>query len=352
MAEAPSRGAVRESAPVSPRLYDAALVVDTTAPLAPFTSIDTGVSPEDVVLTYAGAGVTLAIFTVVDDAPNSIEQTIKLLALNRHYFLNRSNSYVLADRAADVRTAKAQGKLAVAFAFQGSNALLGELALVEVYRRLGVVQMLLAYNAANLIADGCHEARNAGLTDFGRRVIIEMNRVGMIVDVSHVGVRSSLQAIELTAKPPMFSHSTPKQFAPHDRNITDAQIRACAQKDGLIGLTGLGLFMDPHTGRATTSRLADTIEYVAQLVGSRHAAIGLDHVINPEPLMRHLRLNAALYGDGRQYPVDQPIHSAAPAILAELTEELCRRGFSDSEVRGILGENYLRVFQANAPDLP
>jgi membrane dipeptidase len=335
------------SASVSAHLYHEALVVDTTAPLAPFTSIDSGVSPDRVVHTYASAGVTFAVFTVVDDAPNSIEQTLKLLGLNRRYFASRSDRYVLADRAEQVRAAKAQGQLAVAFAFQGSNALLGELALVEVYRRLGVVQMLLAYNAANLVADGCHEGRNAGLTDFGRQVILEMNRVGMIVDVSHVSVRSSLEAIELTSKPPIFSHSTPKHFAPHDRNITDEQIRACAQKEGLIGLTGIGLFMDSQTGRATTSRLADTIEYVVQLVGPRHAGIGLDHVINPEPMMRYLRANAALYGSGHQYPLDQPIHSASPAMLADLTEELCRRGFSDSHVRGILGENYLRVFEAN-----
>jgi membrane dipeptidase len=304
--------------------------------------------PDDLVNAYASAGVTLAIFTIVDDFPNSIEQTLKLLAANRRYFLNRPNQYVLAATPADVRRAKLENKLAASFAFQGSNALLGDLALVEVYRQLGVIQMLLAYNIANFAADGCHESRNSGLAQFGRDLIAEMNRVGMIVDVSHVGLRSSLEAIEVTTKPPIFSHSTPKLFAPHDRNITVEQIRACAAKDGLIGLTGVGPFMDGERTKASTSKLADTIEYVVQLVGARHAGIGLDYVIDPQMMAGYLRTNAALYGGGDQYPKDGRVDFAPPSMLPEIADELSRRGHPDSEVRGILGENYLRVWAANA----
>jgi membrane dipeptidase len=219
---------------------------------------------------------------------------------------------------------------------------------VEVYRRLGVIQMLLAYNAGNWAADGCHESRNAGLSQFGRSLVAEMNRVGMIVDVTHVGLRSSLEALELTTRPAIFSHSTPKKFAPHDRNITDEQIRACASKDGMIGLTGLGLFMDAQHQKASASKLADTIEYVAQLVGPRHAGIGLDYVIDSESMARYIRANAAFYGGGNQYPADGYIDFAPPSILPEVSDQLIRRGYSDDEVSGILGANYLRVLDANA----
>jgi membrane dipeptidase len=328
-------------------LYDRSIVVDTTAPLAPFQAIQIAFGPDEVVSAYASAGVTLAIFTVVDDFPNSIEQTVKLLGENRRYFLNRPDRYVLVDRAEDVRRAKTESKLAAAFAFQGTNALLGDLTLVEVYRRLGVIQMLLAYNTGNFAADGCHENRNSGLSQFGRKLIAEMNRVGIVVDVTHVGLRSSLEAIELTTKPPVFSHSTPKKFAPHDRNITDEQIRACASKDGVIGLTGLGLFMDAQHGKATASKLADTIEYIAQIVGPRYAAIGLDYIIDPKGMARYIRNNASFYGDGNQYPADGYIDFAPPSLLPEVTEELIRRGYSDQHVSGILGENYLRVLGAN-----
>lgn len=336
-----------ESACNRDTVYSRSIVVDATAPLPPFGVIQLGVGPERLVETYADAGVTLAVFTVVDDFPNSIEQTIKLLGENRRFILSQPERYVLADGAQDVRRAKQEKKLAVSFAFQGTNALLGELALVEVYRRLGVIQMLLAYNIGNLAADGCHESRNAGLSQFGRRLIAEMNRVGMIVDVTHVGRRSSLEALELTTRPAVFSHSTPKKFAPHERNITDEQIRACASKGGIVCLTGLGLFMDPQSQKASPGRIADTIEYVAQLVGPQHAGIGLDYVIDAEAMAHYTRAHPEIYGGGGQYPPDRPIDFAPPATLVDVTEELMRRGYSEFDVRGILGENYLRVLDAN-----
>lgn len=339
----------RNEAARNDALFKKSIVVDATAPLSPFSAIESASGPETLVDVYAGAGVTFTIFTVVDDYPNSIEQTVKLIAQNRRYFLAHPEKYVLADTADDVRRAKTEAKMAVAFAFQGSNALLGDLSLVAVYRRLGVIQMLLAYNAGNLAADGCHESRDAGLTLFGRRLIAEMNRVGMIVDVTHVGIRSTLQALELATKPPVFSHSTPKKFGCHDRNVTDEQIRACASKDGVICLSGVGLFMDTTHGKASAAKLADTIEYVAQLVGARHAGIGLDYVHDTESLARFLRGNTELYGGGEQYPADGVIDFAPPSILPVVTDELLRRGYSDDDVRGVLGENYLRVLDANQP---
>jgi membrane dipeptidase len=331
---------------ISNELYSDSIVVDATAPMPPFGPFETVFTPDERVEVYAKAGVTFVVFTVVDDYPNSIEQTMKLLAENRRYFLNRSEKYLLADRADDARQAKAKGKLAVGFAFQGTNALMGEVALVEVYRRLGVIQMLLAYNMGNLAADGCHESRNAGLSKFGRALIGEMNRVGMIVDVTHVGLRSSLEAIELTNKPPVFSHSTPRKFSPHERNITDEQILACAGKGGVICLSGVGLFMDAEAQKATASKLADTIDYVAQLVGSQHVGLGLDYIIDTEYLARFIRANAGLYGGGNQYPRDGRIDFAPPSMLPEISDQLARRGYSDTDIRGVLGENYLRILDA------
>lgn len=326
--------------------YNCAIVVDACVPVSPLSLIETPGGADALVNDYTVAGVTFAVFTIVDDYPNSIEQTIRLIAANRRYFLSRPEKYVLADKVDDVRAAKAAGKLAAGFAFQGSGALLGDLAMVEVYRRLGVMQMLLAYNAANLVADGCHESRNAGLSQFGRDVVAEMNRIGMIVDVTHVGLRSSLEAMELTTKPPIFSHSTPKKFAPHDRNITDEQIRACAAKDGMVCLTGVGLFMDAARQKATAARFAETIDYVVQLVGARHAGIGLDY-IDADAMARYFRANAALYGGGGQYPADGRIDFAPPKMLPEVANELIRRGYKDADMQGILGENYLRVWQSN-----
>jgi membrane dipeptidase len=332
---------------VTAKLHADTIFVDATAPLAPFGAVPVCASPQEIAEVYESAQTTWAIFTIVDDFPNSIEQTVRLLGLNRRFFQTQPDRYVMVETEEDVLRAKRERKLAVAFAFQGSNALMGELALVEIYRRLGVVQMLLAYNCANLAADGCHERRNAGLTDFGRALIKEMNRVGMIVDVSHVGERSCLEALELTCCPAVFSHSTPKHFVAHDRNVTDEQIRACARTDGVIALAGLGLFMDAEEGKATTSRFVETVEYVCALVGPRHAAIGLDYVADPAAVIRYLRNHAALYGGGGQYESISEVSGISPTSLPEIAEELLRRNYAEEDVRGILGENYLRVFEAN-----
>ncbi len=326
-------------------LYGKSLVVDATAPLAPFSASNPDLTPDELIAAYADAGVTCAVFTVVDDFPNSIEQSIKILGLNRQYVLGRPDRCILVDQVSDVFEAKKHGKLAVAFAFQGTNALLGELSLVEVYRRLGVIQMLLAYNSGNLAADGCHESRNAGLTHFGRQLVKEMNRVGVVIDLTHVGVRSSLEAIELTTAPPLFSHSTPKHFCAHDRNITDEQIRACAQKEGVVCLSGVGLFMDAEHGRATASRLAETIDYVVQLTGPRHAGFGMDFIKDAEWMRRFIRSNAALYGDGAQYPKNELIDFAPPAILPQVVANLSRRGYAETDIQSVLGTNYLRVLE-------
>jgi membrane dipeptidase len=329
-------------------LYRESIVVDATAPVSPFCAGQAALGVDALVSSYSAAGVTLAVFTIVDDFPNSTEQTLRLIGANRRYFSLCPEKFVLADRADAVAAAKARGKLAVAFAFQGSNALMGDLTLVEVYRRLGVVQMLLAYNAGNLAADGCHESRNAGLSQFGRDLVAEMNRVGMIVDVTHVGQRSSLEALELTTRPPLFSHSTPKKFAPHARNITDEQIRACAAKGGVVCLNGIGLFMDAAQRHASASRLADTIEYVAQLVGPQYAGIGLDYIFDTESMARYFRANVGLYGGGHQYPVDGRVECVAPAALPGVVNELVKRNYAGADIRGILGLNYLRVLDANS----
>ena len=329
-------------------LYDRSIVVDATAPISPFALIGTANGPDELVRAYVSAGITFVIFTIVDDYPNSIEQTLKLLGQNRAYFLGHSDQFALVDSVEEVQRAKVQGRVAVAFAFQGTNALLGEITLVEIYRRLGVVQMLLAYNSANFVADGCHEDRNAGVTEFGRRLIREMNRVGMMVDVAHVGLRSSLEALALTTRPPIFSHATPRRFAPHARNVTDEQIRACACKDGVVCLSGVGLFMDGKHQQASVSKLADTIEYVCQLVGARHAGLGLDYCVDPDSMLRYVESNPGLYGGGLQYSTKRPFDFIAPAFLPELANELTRRRYTDEEVQGILGNNYLRALAANS----
>ncbi len=329
-------------------LYRTAIVIDSTAPMAPvlFPSFSSPLTPDQLAGVYADSGVTAAGFTVGVDHFASIEQTIKLIAANRRYVRSRPDRLVMVERAADIRRAKAEGKLGVMFGFQGTNGLMGDLNLVEVYRRLGVGHMLLAYNEKNFVADGCHELTDAGLSRFGFNLIEEMNRVGMVVDVTHTGYRSSLDALAASNQPVIFSHSTPKAFVQHDRNITDDQIDACARTGGVVGLTGVGLFMDPNGGRdASAAKIVETIDYVVQRVGARHVGIGLDCMSDTDLMARILKASGSKYGSGNQYPADGFIAFQGPAALPEITERLLQRNYPESEVRGILGENFLRVYE-------
>lgn len=236
----------------------------------------------------------------------------------------------------------AAGKLVLGFNVQETVQLGLDVSRVEQLHRLGVRHMLLAYQLRNFVADGCAEPANAGLSIFGRHLIAEMNRVGMVVDCSHTGERSSLDAIDLTATPPIFSHSNPYGVYPHIRNISDDQIRACARKGGVVGVVGIGAFLgDPDATSATMFR---HIDYVANLVGPRHVGIGTDFVDDMAGTWAAARTQM-----GMSWPDPtgtQFMHGECfqPEQLPELVELMLAHDYKDEDVKGILGENFRRVF--------
>src|SRR6185503_7808623 len=202
--------------------------------------------------------------------------------------------YVLASTVKDIRDAKESGRLAIAFDLEGSDPLLGNLNMVSFYYDLGVRQMLLAYNKDNRASGGCMEG-NIGLTDFGKAVIKEMNRVGIVVDVSHMGYRATMEAFETSSAPVIFSHSNPKGLREHARNISDEQIKACAQSGGVIGINGIGDFLT-----STSSEIfVQNIEYVLNLVGPEHVGLGVDYVVDKQELMDYITGHPDVFPPGK-----------------------------------------------------
>ena len=268
------------------------------------------------------------------------QQTVRTLAHFRHWILAHPSDYALVSSADEILAAKASGKLAVTFDIEGMNALDGRIEMVEFYHRLGVRQMLFAYNRNNLTGGGCHDD-DPGLTSFGRQVIDEMNRLGMFVDVSHTGARTSMEVMEYSDRPVIFSHSNPKALCGHGRNITDDQIRACARTGGIIGIVGLNRFLGD--GRTDSERLADHINYLVDLAGPRHVGIGLDYAFPVD--MGGLD---TLFADNRQfwpqseYPDGATTYSR-PSQMRELVEVLLRRGHSEATVRDVMGGNFMRL---------
>jgi membrane dipeptidase len=268
------------------------------------------------------------------------QKTVATLAHFRHWVLSHPADYALVSSVAEIRKAKAEGKLAITFDIEGMNALDGRIEMVELYHRLGVRQILFAYNRNNLAGGGCHD-EDAGLTAFGRQVIDEMNRLGMFVDVTHTGFRTSMEAMEYTNRPVIFSHSNAKALCGHGRNITDEQIKACARTGGIVGVVGLDRFLGE--GRTDSERLADHIEYIADLVGPRHVGIGLDYAfpVEVEGIDRIIADNPQFWPRD-EYPAGKTAYSE-PRQMRELAEVLLRRGLPEQAVRDVMGGNFMRL---------
>jgi membrane dipeptidase len=266
---------------------------------------------------------------------DSFENVIQVLARFRCYIASHPDQYLLARSVSDILAAKESGKLAIAFDLEGSEPLLGNINMVSFYYDLGVRQMLLAYNKDNRASGGCMEG-NIGLTSFGRDVIREMNRVGMVVDVSHMGDRATMDAFETSTKPVIFSHSNPKSLKDHARNITDEQIKACAKTGGVIGINGIGDFL---TG--TSSEIyVQNIEYVMNLVGPEHVGLGLDYVIDKQELIDYINNHPDVFPPGK---FSDYLAMVEPEQIPEFTGLLHQKGYSEQIISGILGGNFLRV---------
>ena len=268
------------------------------------------------------------------------EKTVATLASFRHWILSRPSDYALVSSAGDILAAKAEGKLAVTFDIEGMNALNGRIEMIEFYHRLGVRQMLFAYNRNNLAGGGCHDD-DTGLTDFGRQAIDEMNRLGMFVDLTHTGYRTTMDAMEYTDRPAIFSHSNPKALCGHGRNITDEQIKACARTGGIVGMVGLNRFLGE--GRTDSERLADHVEYLIDVAGPRHVGIGLDYAfpVKVDGVADAIAENPHFWPKN-EYPEGATTY-AAPAQIGELIEVLLRRGQAERTVRDVMGGNFMRL---------
>ena len=221
---------------------------------------------------YRAAGVNYVSVNVGMDM-NPVAQVLPVIAGFRERIAAHPDRYQLATGVSDVERAAAAGRLAIGFDLEGALPLLGEPAMVALYRDLGVRQIHLAYNRNNSVADGCHDVER-GLTELGRRVVAAVNDAGLMMDCSHTGRRCSLDIMAASTKPVIFSHSNPLALVEHGRNVTDEQIRVCAATGGVVCVSGVSMFVGSRD--PTVEHVARHAAYVADLVGVEHAGIGLD----------------------------------------------------------------------------
>jgi len=283
------------------------------------------------------AGIT-AVTLNAGFGEQTLAEYVRMLATFRRWLGERSQEYRLIEKVEDIVDAKRQGQLAVCFDIEGMNAIEGQLDLIQLYYDLGVRWMLIAYNNANRAGGGCQEP-DGGLTDFGRLVIDEMSRVGMVLCCSHTGYRTAREAIDYSSGPVIFSHSNPRALHDHPRNIPDDLMRSCAARGGVIGINGIGIFLGDNDN--STEALVRHIDYAVQLVGDDHVGIGLDYVYDSAELDEYVQKMSVTFPDGLGYR--SGVKMVEPERLPEVAEALMAKGYDADSLAKILGGNLLRV---------
>jgi membrane dipeptidase len=254
--------------------------------------------------------------------------------------------------AQDVITAQETGRTAIFFGFQNPSPIEDDIGLVQIWHGLGARFMQLTYNNQSLLATGCYEDTDIGITRMGREVIAEMNRVGMVIDMSHSAEGSTLEAIEISSRPIAITHANPAFWQPALRNKSDDVLKALAQSGGMLGFS-----MYPHHlkdgSNCTIKSFAEMIARTAELIGPEHLGIGSD-LCQDQPdsvvtWMRNGRWTKTLdYGEGSAsaagFP-DQPDWFGDNRDFGNIGAALAQTGFSNPEVDGIMGGNWLRFYQ-------
>jgi membrane dipeptidase len=261
-----------------------------------------------------------------------------LVAGNGDYFMR-------IDRPGDFARVKRSGKIGVLMGLQNS-AHFRRPQDVEFFHGLGQRVSQLTYNSRNLIGSGSTERRDDGISDFGVVIVEQMNKVGMVVDVSHCGDRTTLDAFEISKQPVLITHSNCRALAPgHPRCKTDEAIRAVGKAGGVMGITGVRNFVK-NEEPTTIEDVLNHFDHVRKLIGPEHVGVGSDVDLDgydKMPPEAYQRLKAA-YKDSYSFRERIDIEGLDhPRRMFDLTEGLIRRKYSDQEIRGVLGGNFERV---------
>lgn len=273
-------------------------------------------------------------------SPHTFNDTIALL---RHYraAVDAHPDLELATNVGDVAAITRAGCIAVVFDLEDSRPLDDDLDNLATLANLGVRTLLPTYNHANRAGSGCLDTADGGLTAWGRSVVAEMNRVGIVPDGSHCSARTGLDMCEVSMGPVVYSHSCMRAVWDHPRNITDDQARACAGTGGVIGITGVGIFLGPNT--PTLDAMTRHLEYAVELVGIDHVGVSSDFSFDLADANDEFARNPHLFDDS--YTRWGPIQWMPPETLLTLDEHLGRRGWSTTDIHAILGGNFYRVAQ-------
>jgi len=293
-------------------------------------------------------GVTMVHVTVVYH--EQIRETLlRIGEWNRQFELHH-DLIMPVKNTSDIRLAKKLGKVGIMFGAQNCSPIEDDIGMVEIMRELNLMIMQLTYNNQSLSACGCYEAEDSGVTRFGKQVIKEMNRVGMVVDMSHSAERSTLEAIEISERPIVISHANPNSFHQAKRNKSDTVLKALGESGGLLGFS-LYPFHLKNGPDCSLDDFCDMVANTADLMGIDHIGIGTD-LCQEQPLsvlewMRNGRWSKEMdYGEGSKANADWPRPLSwfrDSRDFPNITKGLQNRGFRTEDIAKVMGMNWLNL---------
>lgn len=296
---------------------------------------------------YKDSGINIIHPAVGLGGPDSYEQTLKFFAAWNAFIADRDEYFMRIDSPADIDRVKKSGKLGVILGLQNSEQFRRPDD-VDFFRGLGQRVSQLTYNSRNMIGNGSTERRDEGISDFGVAIIERMNKVGMAVDVSHCGDRTTLDAFEISKKPVLITHSNCRTLAGgHPRDKSDEAIKRVGAAGSVMGITGVRMFVK-NDEPTTIENFLDHFDHVRDLIGAEHLGIGSDidlygYDAMPPELNKRLRAGyKGSYGFREKIDIEGINH---PKRMFDVAEGLIRRKYSDADIQGILGGNFTRVLK-------
>ena len=278
----------------------------------------------------------------------NFRDTMDEMAAWQRRFVDHADILRPVHRADDIRAAQAEGRVGVILGWQNLSGIEDRVDYLDLFHALGLRIAQLTYNTRNLVGSGCWESRDDGLSDFGRHVIARMNDLGILIDLSHVGARTSAEAIAESRRPVSYTHVAPRALKEHPRNKTDAELRAVVEAGGFVGYATYPAFL-PSGGDATMDELVDGFEHMIAVCGEDSVGIGTDFTQDqPVAFFEWLRRDK---GVGRYCVPGKPAVPKMPAGLARLSDypnlarAMAARGWPAARIERVMGANWLRFLE-------
>lgn len=328
------------------RLVDESLVIDMLAPLKlDFEPTAYALPASDAeAAMFRDSGVTAFHNAVGLGGPTAYSDALHFLAAWQGYAGRNSHIFSLVGRVEDLERARREGRIAVIMGIQNADHFRGPEDVRSFYL-LGQRCSQLTYNSQNFIGAGGTDRVDGGVSDFGASIVEAMNEVGMLVDVSHCGDRTTLDAIDISSGPIAITHSNCRALNNHPRLKTDEAIRKLASKGGVMGITGVRNFVRDREP-TTVEHVVDHIDHVVKLVGIDHVGIGTDADLNGYDDMPKDQRKLLMESYKSSYAFRDKLDTDGfdhPRKFYDLTEALIRRGYSDGNIEAILGGNFRRL---------